>query len=390
MHKSSTQLPALRPMEHLELPRALSGADGINRASSQIHNQLGAQTDREAVAAFLAEYKDSPATFRNYRKEVERLLLWAVLERGKALSDLDRGDFALYAAFLADPQPRERWCGPKVGRGSGRYSEAWKPFVGPLSSSAQKTALVIVNSMMNYFVQAGYLAGNPLGLIRRRGRNTDISGSRRKVLARTFDDEQWNAIVDALDAMPTNTVPERIEAERLRFMIALLHFLSLRISELASHRMGDFVRVRGVWRFYVTGKGNKEAEIPVSDVLLDALQRYRVHLGLSPWPSPDDKHPLVCSIDRLTRIGTRRISQILKHFLENVAIKLGDSHKADALCRASAHWFRHTSLTRQVDKGIPLTHVKANARHSKLDTTMLYVHTDDEDRNREIQKLGWR
>ncbi|MEI2769769.1 MAG: hypothetical protein V9G98_03200 [Candidatus Competibacter sp.] len=40
-----------------------------------------------------------PQTLRNYRKEAERLLLWALLERGKPLSSLTREDCLQYEAF---------------------------------------------------------------------------------------------------------------------------------------------------------------------------------------------------------------------------------------------------------------------------------------------------
>ncbi|MGL6205574.1 MAG: tyrosine-type recombinase/integrase, partial [Giesbergeria sp.] len=50
--------------------------------------QVAANDDRSAVLAWLARYKDSPATLASYRKEAERLLLWCVHQHGKALSDL--------------------------------------------------------------------------------------------------------------------------------------------------------------------------------------------------------------------------------------------------------------------------------------------------------------
>ena len=35
---------------------------------------------------------ESPATQRTYRKEAERLILWAIVERGRALSSLTTED----------------------------------------------------------------------------------------------------------------------------------------------------------------------------------------------------------------------------------------------------------------------------------------------------------
>lgn len=74
-------------------------------------------------------------TQRAYRKEVERFLLWAIVHKGKPLSSMTNEDCTEYRDFLADPQPRSRWCGE---RGRERWSLLWRPFEGPLSSSAQR------------------------------------------------------------------------------------------------------------------------------------------------------------------------------------------------------------------------------------------------------------
>ena len=62
------------------------------------------------------------STQRSYRREAERLLLWAVLERGKALSSLSGEDATDYRAFLAHP-PVD-WCGPRHHQ---RRSPIWRP-----------------------------------------------------------------------------------------------------------------------------------------------------------------------------------------------------------------------------------------------------------------------
>lgn len=66
----------LVPLAGIVLPSHLSGERGRNRASGL--PQVAADDDRSAVLAWLARYKDSPATLASYRKEAERLLLWCV------------------------------------------------------------------------------------------------------------------------------------------------------------------------------------------------------------------------------------------------------------------------------------------------------------------------
>ena len=74
-------------------------------------------------------------------------------------------------------------------------AEKWRPFVGPLSESAVLTAMAAINSLMRYLVDAGYLLGNPLGLIRQRRRKMfgrcwcckdDIGGLGAQVDGRTL------------------------------------------------------------------------------------------------------------------------------------------------------------------------------------------------------------
>ena len=84
------------------LPPSLDGRMGSNRSRSG-GCQLAADTDIDAIRAWLAEYAGSPHTLRAYRKEVERLLVWSVRGQGKPLSSLTREDLLAYEAFLAQP-----------------------------------------------------------------------------------------------------------------------------------------------------------------------------------------------------------------------------------------------------------------------------------------------
>ena len=102
------------------MPHALSGADGENRSTAFCYIQ--ANHDLDAVRAYLNRYRDQPKTLRAYTKELERFLLWAVVLRGKALSDLRVDDCEAYKDFLKSPDPRF------VGERFARHSPRWRPF----------------------------------------------------------------------------------------------------------------------------------------------------------------------------------------------------------------------------------------------------------------------
>jgi hypothetical protein len=109
------------PWEALRLPHEIDGSRGTFRAP-RASCALGARNDYEAVQAWLSLH-EATATRRAYGKEAERLILWAVLERGRALSSLTTEDAVAYRAFLRRPAPRERWVGP-VPRPNGARSPA--------------------------------------------------------------------------------------------------------------------------------------------------------------------------------------------------------------------------------------------------------------------------
>jgi integrase len=368
----------------------LTGREGKNRTVGG--NALGVDDDLSAVRLFLHEYVGSPATLRTYAKEAERLLLWCHVERGCALSDLDRGDFAAYSAFLSDPQPHERWCGPRRGRIGIRQSPLWRPFVGPLSPSAHRTALIILNTMMGYLVKAGFLQVNPLALMRRQSSKQMVTVDQATLVRqRVLDNDQWQAVLQTVHHPSAGDFADVNDAIRARFMVALMYFLALRVGELVTHTMGHFRQVHGRWVFYVVGKGQKAAEVPVNDVLMAEVVRYRQNLGLQPYPLPSETLPLIAHRDNKQPLGARRINQLIKQLMQRAALRLpaGASHRAEHMIQASAHWFRHTSLTRQAQAGLDFTHIKANARHARLDTTMIYIHTEEAERHAAMQDHQW-
>ena len=91
---SDGTLVSLEPLEQLSLPPELDGGRGTNRALGA-RSQIAAQTDVDAITAWLARFADTKATFDTYRKESERLLLWSTTELRKPLSSLTHEDLLL-------------------------------------------------------------------------------------------------------------------------------------------------------------------------------------------------------------------------------------------------------------------------------------------------------
>jgi hypothetical protein len=153
----------VRPWEHIAVPADVDGTQGAFRAP-RASCSLRADNDYEAVQSWLA-LQEAPATQRAYRKEAERLLLWAIVERGVALSSLSTEDAVAYRAFLRHPAPRSRWIGPATARSS----PLWRPFTGSLSPRSTAYALSVLSAMFRWLIDKRYVLANPFAGIRVRG-----------------------------------------------------------------------------------------------------------------------------------------------------------------------------------------------------------------------------
>ena len=90
-------LHAVAPLERVLIPIELSGEQGSNRSPEPC--RIHATHDLEAIKSWLSLKDDNVKTYQAYQKELERLLLWAVLARGKAISSLNTDDCRAYSSF---------------------------------------------------------------------------------------------------------------------------------------------------------------------------------------------------------------------------------------------------------------------------------------------------
>ena len=368
----ATAIPV--PLEQLTDSEQLDGSAGSNRAPSHITQQIAAQNDLQAVQAWLAEFEDSPQTHRTYRKEAERLLLWSLIKKRKPLSSLMRDDLREYQHFLEQPEPADQWCGPRRLR----HSPDWRPFQGPLSPRSMAQAITIINVLFNYLVEAGYLSGNPLGLIRRKLDKKTLRST--QMTERFFEQELWQLVITYLEQLPQTSGREKANYERKRYLLHLLYIMGPRVSEVAYHTMGSIKKIRERWWWKITGKGGKTHTIPVNPEMMQALGRYRQFYGLSSKPETEEETPLFLSLNGKRRINNNMIYRLTKQIFNGCAQEIEKEHPlfAAKLRKASTHWVRHTAITHQTDAGIELRYIQRNARHESVETTMLYQHVEED------------
>lgn len=371
-----------------------------NLVIRQVVNELGtsintnqtksikADNDIAAIKTWLSEFIDSRNTFTSYRQCAERFVMW-LLQHKLTLATTSREDLQDYQTFLAYPTPAELWCGAAVARNNPN----WKPFVKGLSPTSIRLNLQILGSLYEYLVQSAYLNTNPFRLIRRKSAGLNAA---KLGIERYLSHKEWDYVIRYIDQLPQSSVKEQRSYHRIKWIFNLLYLSGCRRSEIANAKMSDFLQKRGQWWLRVIGKGNKYGEIPVTNALLNALITYRRSLQLPDFPNNNETHIALVNDMQFKEKHYRAISdsmlyKIIKHTCAAIAAWLTDIDPAAAsvVTKVSTHWLRHTSATHQVDAGIDIRIVKENLRHSMLETTMRYQHTEDDARHSEtINKFG--
>ena len=353
--------------------------DNIDVMCKVIH----ANSDIDAIRTWLNEFKDSPNTFISYRQTAERFLMWC-MSQGIKFNELKREDIKAYEDFLQSPTPYQFWCGPAKPR----THDEWKPFVRGLAPSSVGLNVRILSTMYLYFVQSGYLLQNPFSLNKSNSKITINKG-----VDRYLTQKEWGYVVSFIEAMPKESAINQQNYERTKWIFSLLYLTGCRRNEIATAKMSDFMNRHNNWWLRVIGKGNKYGEIPVTNDLLIALITYRRHLKLTDYPNiTEHNFPLVCSHrgkhGTYTPISSSMLYKIIKNTCREIAefVKMTDPAAAFVIDKVSTHWLRHTSATHQVDAGIDIRVVKENLRHSMLETTMKYQHTEADSRHLETNK----
>ncbi|MDN6322644.1 MAG: site-specific integrase [Halomonas sp.] len=352
--------------------------------SELLHRRIDAQNDAQAVMAWLDEYADSPQTWKAYRRESERLLLWLASQR-LTLGDINREALRQFEAFLADPQPSEQWVGPSKPR----THPEWRPFRGVLSPSSRRQSLVILQGMFAWLVEAGWVRHNPFRLMRDKSRRLNNQTPR---IERYLEGDLWAWLWQWLNSPSAEKGgrDEFLQARR-RFIFGFAYQLAPRISEMADARMGDFQHSEGRWWWHVVGKGSKVARIPLPEDMLECLAEWRQGLGLPERPSSlEATAPVLRALDGQRGLGQNQLYRLIKATFHQAAHALaadgGTPGYVSALRQATPHWLRHTSITHQAQAGISLRHLAESARHARLDTTSRYLHNEDSEWHREQQR----
>ncbi|MDI5887219.1 MULTISPECIES: site-specific tyrosine recombinase XerD [Flavobacterium] len=205
-----------------------------------------------------------------------------------------------------------------------------------------------LKSFFSYMVFEDYRADNPLELI-----ETPKTGRK---LPDTLSVEEIDSLIFAIDLSAN-------EGERNRAMLETLYGCGLRVSELVSLKISDLFFEEGFVK--ITGKGNKQRFVPISDLTQKYIQIYRNSIRTSITIQKGFEDTLF-----LNRRGKQLTRAMIFTIIKNLAVKI-DLNKT-----ISPHTFRHSFATHLLENGADLRSIQLMLGHESITTTEIYVHLD--------------
>ncbi|TWI03127.1 integrase/recombinase XerD [Flavobacterium tiangeerense] len=205
-----------------------------------------------------------------------------------------------------------------------------------------------LKSFFKYLVFEDYRDDDPMELI-----ETPKTGRK---LPDTLTVEEIDGLIQAID-LSSN------EGERNRAMLETLYGCGLRVSELVTLKISDLFFEEGFIK--ITGKGNKQRLVPISDVTQKYILLYKntVRIHLSIQKGFDDTL-------FLNRRGKQLTRAMIFTIIKNLAVTI-DLNKT-----ISPHTLRHSFATHLLENGADLRAIQLMLGHESITTTEIYVHLD--------------
>ena len=168
--------------------------------------------------------------------------------------------------------------------------------------------------------------------------------------------QEIDDIINAIDL-------SKREGQRNRAILEVLYSCGLRVSEVCSLRLSDLYLGEGFIR--VTGKGDKQRLVPISDRAVAELEAYFVDRNMIPIKKGYEDYVFIS--ERLKKPLSRiMVFHFIKELVGLVGIKKN----------VSPHTFRHSFATHLLEGGANLRVIQAMLGHESISTTEIYTHID--------------
>jgi len=256
-------------------------------------------------------------------------------------------------AYLSDIQKLEKFCidmGKDISPVQVTYADL-KEFLAWFGSDNQNTrtqarVLSGIRAFFRFLLIDGEISDNPASLI-----ESPKTGLK---LPEVLSVEEIDRIIGVIDL-------SKPEGHRNKAIIETIYGCGLRVSELVNLRITDIHVGEGF--VVVTGKGDKQRLVPISDKALKEIDIYRT-----------DRNRLPVVYDQnilfLNRRGRRLTRAMIFTIIKDLAAKAGIRKNI------SPHTFRHSFATHMIEAGADLRAVQEMLGHESILTTEIYTHID--------------
>ena len=219
---------------------------------------------------------------------------------------------------------------------------------GSENTNARTQARVLsgIRAFYRFLLADGEIDENPTSLI-----ESPRSGLK---LPEVLSVEEIDRIVEAIDL-------SRPDGHRNKAIIETLYGCGLRVSELVGLRLTDIHASEGY--VSVTGKGDKQRLVPISNKALKEIDLYMIDRNRLPVIYNEN-------IVFLNRRGRKLTRAMIFTVVRDLAAKAG------ILKKISPHTFRHSFATHMIEAGADLRAVQEMLGHESITTTEIYTHID--------------
>ncbi len=229
-----------------------------------------------------------------------------------------------------------------------------------LSPVTVNLKLSAISSYSNFLIKKELLLSNPVRKIQRPKTDKKLPGFyTSRAMENYFDLEPL-----AKESIDRPNELEAFLSLRDRVVVELLYCTGIRRAELASLKIYEWDRSRGVIR--VTGKGDKVREVPVPNSLANHLGGYKSLLN-EYYPENPTKHLFLTDSGQPMYLSF--VNKIVGRELKGIE---GFSGKK------SPHMLRHSLATHLLNNGADLNSIKEVLGHSSLAATQIYTHNSFE------------
>jgi integrase/recombinase XerD len=201
--------------------------------------------------------------------------------------------------------------------------------------STIKTKLTSIKSLISFCCQLGYLSHNVGTLVRFKANESKLS------------DKLINH--DDIKLMCQNTYYQRD-----KLIIKTLYSLGLRVSECVNINWSDFYKDGDFINLTVTGKGNKQRTLLITNSLYSELLKLKKE-GID---------YVFTAYDRPTPLTRQSVNILLNKLQKKLGLET----------RITPHKFRHTHATMSIKNGCDLSLLQQSLGHSSIKTTEKYLN----------------